>query len=314
VSTRSAWADTAERGSIAALLGIRWFYGRFGRKASVALLTPIVAYFFLTDGPARRASLDYLRTLWAVPRGHAVLGEPPSWHNVFRHLHEFAENILDRMIVWSGDAESIRIDHEGSEHLLELVRQRRGGILLGAHLGSYDMLRQLSAKDGIVVNVLMFTRHTARINAFFERLHPGLEMRLIQFQPGSLSPTFEIKAAVDRGEFVGMLGDRMWESERGRSVRVPFLGRDARFPLGPYLLQAVLGCPLLLTVCVRTGPGQYMASVRPFAPAGAISRGDRTHHAEELARRYAAALEEWCVRAPYQWFNFFDFWRAGAES
>ncbi len=314
MSPRSAWTNTAERGSLAALFLIRWFYGRFGRRASVALLAPIVSYFFVTGRTARRASMDYLRTLWATPRGPAALGGPPNWRHVFRHLHEFAENILDRMVVWSGDVDRICIDDQGTEHLLELVRERRGGILLGSHLGSYDMLRLLSAKKEIVVNVLMFTRHAERINAFFERLHPGLEMRLIHFEPGSVSAAFEIKAAIERGEFVGILGDRVWEAERDRSVSVPFLGRPARFPLGPFLLQAVLGCPLLLTVCVRTGPGRYAASAQPFAPAGTVPRRDRAKHAEELALRYAAALEEWCVRAPYQWFNFFDFWRDEAQA
>jgi predicted LPLAT superfamily acyltransferase len=106
-----------------------------------------------------------------------------------------------------------------------------------------------------------------------------------------------------------MMGDRVWESELERSVSVPFLGRRARFPLGPFLLQAALGCPLFLTACIRTGPGHYSALIQPFAPAGVVPRRDRTRRAEDLARRYAAALEEWCVRTPYQWFNFFEFWR-----
>jgi len=314
LSRPSAWTDATERGSLAALSSIRWFYARFGRRASVGLLTPIVAYFFVTGRTVRRASMDYLRTLWATPRGRTALGGPPTWRHAFRHLHEFAESLLDRMIVWSGDVERICIEPQGREHLLELVRQGRGGILLGSHLGTYDMMRLLSGQSGIVVNVLMFTRHTARINAFFERLHPGLGVRLISFEPGSISTAFEVKAAIERGEFVGMMGDRVWESERDRSVSVPFLGRHARFPLGPFLLQAVLGCPLLLTVCVRTGPGRYVASAQPFVPAGVVPRRDRAKHAEELARRYAAALEDWCVQAPYQWFNFFDFWRDDAEA
>lgn len=299
---------TAERGSLTALSMLRWFYGFFGRRASVALLTPIVAYFFITGRAARGASMDYLRTLWAAPRARTALDQPPNWFHVFRHLHEFAENLLDRLIAWSGDVERICIDEWGTEHLLELVRQGRGGILLGSHIGSYDMLRLLSGKNGIVVNVLMFTRHSARINAFFERLHPGLEMRLIHYEPGSLSAAFEIKAAIVRGEFVGMMGDRVWDSERERWVSVPFLGRPARFPLAPFLLQAALGCPLLLTACVRTGPGHYAALTQPFAPAGVVPRRDRTRRAEDLTRRYAAALEEWCVRTPYQWFNFFEVW------
>jgi len=312
LSNRSTWTGTTERGSISALFLIRWFYRSFGRPASVALLTPIVVYFLVTARAARRASLDYLRTLWALPRGRAALGEPPNWRHVFRHLHEFAENILDRMIVWSGDAERIHIDDQATAHLLDLVREHRGGILLSSHLGSYDMLRLLSERTGIVLNVLMFTQNSARINAFFERLYPELKMRLIHFEPGSIGAAFEIKAAIERGEFVGVLADRVRESERDRWVSVPFLGRRARFPLGVFLLQGVLGCPILLTVCVRTGPGRYLATAQPFAPAGVVSRRDRAKHAQELAQRYAAALEEWCLRAPYAWFNFFEFWRDDA--
>jgi predicted LPLAT superfamily acyltransferase len=308
LSRSDAWTAAAERGSLVALSMLRWFYGCFGRRASGALLTPIVAYYFATDRAARRASMDFLRTLWAVDRERAALDRPPTWFHVFRHLHEFAESLLDRLIAWSGDAECIRIDERGTEHLLELARQRRGGILLGSHLGSYEMLRVLSEQTGIVVNILMFTRHSARINAFFERLRPGLKMRLIHFEPGSIRAVFEIKAAIERGEFVGMMGDRLWESEADRSVSIPFLGRRARFPLGPFLLQTVLGCPLFLTVCVRTGRGHYAASTQPFAPAGVVPRRDRIKRAEELARRYAAALEDWCARTPCQWFNFFEFW------
>jgi predicted LPLAT superfamily acyltransferase len=184
--------------------------------------------------------------------------------------------------VWSGDGERIRIEERGSEPLHELLRLGRGGILLGAHLGSSDMLRVLSKQTGIVLNVLSFTRHAARINAFFDQLQPGLRMRLIHFEPGSINVALEIKAAIARGEFVGILGDRVWESERGRSVRVPFLGRRARFPLGPFLLQAAIGCPMLLSTCVRTGHGRYAASTELLAPAGVVPRGERAKYAEEL--------------------------------
>jgi predicted LPLAT superfamily acyltransferase len=301
------WTAVAERGSLRALWLIHWIYARLGRRAVMLLLTPIVAYFFLTGRPARRASIDYLRRLYATRRGRAVVGELPTWRHSFRHLSEFAQNIVDSMVVWSGDEDQIRIDEQGSEHLLELVRQGRGGILLSAHLGSSDMLRVLSRKTGIVLNVLSFTRHAARINAFFDELEPGLRMRLIQYEPGSMTAALEIKAAIERGEFVGILGDRTWPSERNRSLRVPFLGRRARFPLGPFLLQASLGCPMLLSTCVRTGPGRYAASTEPFA-AGAVPRAERMKYAEELVQRYAAALERECLRTPYQWFNFFEFW------
>jgi predicted LPLAT superfamily acyltransferase len=312
--SRSDWAGVAERGSIGALKSIRWIYRHLGRRATIAMLSPIVVYFFVTGRGIRRASMGYLQTLWDASGGSAALDGPPTWRHVFRHIHEFAESIVDRMIVWGGDEESIEIDYSGTELLRDLARERRGGILLGSHVGSYDLLRSLAERTGVTLNILMFTPRTARINAFFERLHPGLKLHLISFEPGTLRAVFEMKAAIDRGEFVGVMGDRLWESERERSVAVTFMGRRARFPLGPFLLQAVLGCPMVLTGCFRTGAGRYRAVAVPFAPAGVVPRRERRAHAEELARRYAHTLEQWCLGSPYQWFNFFDFWPDEADA
>jgi predicted LPLAT superfamily acyltransferase len=305
---KRAWMEIAERGSQRALRFIRWYYRTFGRRLTIAFLTPVSAYFFVTGKSLRRASIGYLRTLWAAPGGREALRTEPGWRHVFRHIHEFAEHILDRMIVWGGDTEIISVDYAGTEILLELSQQRRGAILLGCHLGSWDLLRSVAERTGVTLNVLIFTANAALINSFFERMHPDLSLRMIPFQLGSIRWVFDVRAAIERGEFVGVLGDRVWESERERSVPVTFLGRPTRFPLGPFLLQSTLGCPMILTGCFRTGPGRYRAVAVPFAPAGVIPRGDRRKYAEELAQRYAHELEQWCMRAPYQWFNFFDFW------
>jgi predicted LPLAT superfamily acyltransferase len=303
-----AWQGMAERGSQNALLFIRWFYRTLGRRATIAFLTPVTAYFFVTGRGTRRASRDYLRTLWAAPGGREALGSAPTWRHVFRHIHEFAEHILDRMVVWGGDTEIIQVDYAGTEILLELSQQRRGAILLGCHLGSWDLLRSVAERTGVTLNVLIFTANAALINSFFERMHPDLKLRMIPFELGSIRWVFDVRAAIERGELVGVLGDRVWESDRERSVPVTFLGRRARFPLGPFLLQAVLGCPMILTGCFRTGAGRYRAVAIPFTPAGVVARSDRRKYAEELAQRYALELERWCLRAPYQWFNFFEFW------
>ena len=307
-SGASAWAGMAERGSLRALALLRGWHRLFGRRLSVALLFPIVVYFFVTGRASRDASRDFLHTLWATPEGRESLGRPPRARHVFRHLFAFAENLLDRMILWSGDGGLIRIDNHGRELVEALVREKRGGILLSSHLGSFDMLRELSAQTGIVLNVLMFTRHAPVINSFFERLQNGRKLRLIRVEPGSLSTAFDMRQAIARGEFVGILGDRIWPSEQHRTVSVSFLGRQAQFPLGPYLLQGVLGCPMLLTTCVRVGPARYRATTVSFAPAGVVPRGERQKYAEQQAQRFAEALERGILETPYQWFNFFRFW------
>jgi predicted LPLAT superfamily acyltransferase len=175
------------------------------------------------------------------------------------------------------------------------------------------MLRCLSERQDLKVNVVMFSRHVARVTSFFERLHPGARLRVIQVDPGSVSSIFQIKACIDRGEFVGILSDRIGPGEYGRVGVASFLGRPARFPLGPFLLAGLLGCPALLTLCLRTGNARYQTVVKPLSQGEVVPRAEREKCAAELLEVYARSLEEACTRAPRQWFNFYEFWDAHRE-
>jgi predicted LPLAT superfamily acyltransferase len=267
----------------------------------------------LRDGTARRASRQYLRRLHAWPEGRPAFEREPGLVETFRHLREFAISIFDRLCVWTGDADGIEIRDEGGEHLFRLAQERRGAILLGAHLGSFEMLRVQSERQKFKVNVLMFTRHVAQITSFFERLHPGGRLRVIQLDPGSIRSIFEIKACIDRGEFVGVLGDRIGPGEHGRVATASFLGAPARFSLGPFLLAGVLGCPVILSLCLRTGDAHYETVVKTLTEGEVVPRAEREKRARELLEAYARSLEEACCRAPHQWFNFYDFWDAQRE-
>jgi predicted LPLAT superfamily acyltransferase len=241
-----------------------------------------------------------------------VLGHEPGLADVFRHIHAFSVNTFDRMVAWSGRLDDITFEHEGSEHLFALAGEGRGAILVGAHLGSFDMMRMLAEKYGLVVNVLMFTRHATRINAFLEALDPERRVRVLEIQPGSMQAAFAIKQCVERGEFVGILADRIHPGGRDRPTEVDFLGRATVFPLTPFLLGALLGCPMLAASCLRLDDGTYLARVRPLGTgdlAAPVARRARAARARAMLEDWVGGLERECLRAPLQWFNFFDYWQ-----
>jgi predicted LPLAT superfamily acyltransferase len=170
------------------------------------------------------------------------------------------------------------------------------------------MPRPLAGTYGLVLNAVMFTAHAERINRFFEQLDPRSRVRVLSLEPGSLRTAFEVKACLDRGELVGILADRVPVGSGETPVLLPFLGHEMAFPLSPFRLACMLGCPVLLSLCVRKGDAHYETVVRPLGGGARVPRREREKAALELARAYVKGLEDACVRHPYQWFNFYDAW------
>jgi predicted LPLAT superfamily acyltransferase len=286
---------------------MRGLYRLLGRRLSSALMWPIALYFTVVGREHRRAHRRYIEALRSTPRGRDV--GPPHFGSALAHVHAFAINLFDRMVAWGGGLDDIRFIHQGSEHLFRLAEEKRGAILIGSHLGSFDMMRLLAGRHGLVVNVLMFTKNAERITAFLHNLDPESRVRVIALDPSSMRTAFEIKQCLDRGEFVGILGDRIWPADRAHRELLPFFGQPAPFSLRPFLLAGVLGAPLLFAVCVRRGPSTYEAAVEVLHPGGQVPRAAREARAREWLQGYVASLEHWCGEEPLQWFNFYDTWQ-----
>lgn len=309
----SAWSAAGERGSLLAMRLAVWCYRLFGRRVIAFCMLPLVSYFFLTDRRRRRASYRYLERLYALAEGRQALGHPPRVWDCFLHYREFALNILDRCGFWRGDDGQFEISVHGGEQFARLVEEKRGAILLSAHLGSFDALRLLARRARIPINVVMFTQHARKINRIFDELSPEMKMRVINLDPGSIESIFDIKAAVEGGEFVALLGDRVGVGEGKRISSVQFLGGMAAFPQGPFILASVLQCPVVLVIGLRVGSMTYETFAELLTERVVLPRDRRAAALDELVGAYAKRLEAYCVRAPYQWFNFYDFWGDDVE-
>ncbi len=291
------WLGVAERGSV---LGIRFLVfacTAFGRGFGRALLKPLILYYVLFHGSARRASRDYLRRVHGRAR----------FAMIYRHLLAFAEVALDRLYFLRGEFGHFQMGSNGFEHLRRLREQKKGAILLGAHLGSFEAMRAFAEVKSVPVNILTYRGNARKLNSVLQSINPGAEGRFIEIAPGSIDSILRVKELVDAGEMVAILGDRA--ELDGKSATVEFLGGSARFPTGPYALAAVLQCPIYLTFNLYRGPNRYDCHTEPFLDRLELPRGDRPAALQQIAQRYARRVEHYCRQAPENWFNFYEFWR-----
>ena len=272
-----------------------------GWHAGQALLLPITGWFLATSPRGRAASRGYL--------GRA-LGRKASFWDVARHFHTFAGAILDRLFLVTGRTRRFRIAVSGLEHVQAVLAAGQGCVLLGAHLGSFEVLRSLAAAAPVPVRPLMFRRNAGALTWALDRLDPSLRNNVIEI--GDAASMLRAREAVERGEIVGLLADRAPEGQR--PVEAPFLGRPAPFPAGPFILAATLGVPVVLFHAVRTGPRCYQVGFEPFADRVVLRRASREADLQAWVARYAAALEQACLAHPYNWFNFFPFWERSSHA
>jgi predicted LPLAT superfamily acyltransferase len=294
------WAAINEASCVAGMRLLFWICRVFGRWPFRAVLYPVLLWYLATQGRARRVSSDYL---------HRV-GAPSGLFGVLRHFASFAETILDKMLLWGGLYDLDRVAVRGAEPLLQMIRERRGALLVCSHLGNLDLCRALSlATPGLKITVLVHTRHAQAFNAMLARLDPRSQLNLMQVTEMTPATAMQLSERVGRGEFVVIAGDRVPVSPNPRVARAGFLGQEAAFPVGPYVMASVLGCPLYAMFTVRQdGAAAHELHFERLCERVVLPRRGREAALAELAGVYAARLEHHVRRAPLEWFNFYDFW------
>ncbi|MBA2351649.1 MAG: acyl-CoA synthetase [Burkholderiales bacterium] len=294
------WLNRPERGSSIAMRLITWMTLRFGRPVTRLLLHPLCWYFILFSPYARRASRRYL---------DRALGRRARITDVFKHYHAFASCLQDRIYLLAGRHDYFDVRIVGLETFDAVMRQQRGCMLLGAHHGSFEVLRALGMFDRkLQISVFSNEHQSQKVTSVLHRLQPGLATRVIVAgRPESL---LRARECVERGEIVGILGDRAMRGEK--AVACEFLGKLALFPEGPLVLAAIVQVPVLLAFGLYRGGRKYEIHFELLAEKVALDRRERSDQICGWVQAYATRLEHYCRTAPYNWFNFYDFW--GDES
>lgn len=289
------WMDDDERGSPVLIRLIAWITLHLGYPVGRLLLAPISFYFLLFNAKARSASRDFL---------NRALGRKAGLREIYRHIHHFANVILDRLYLLTGRHDYFDIEIEGMD-ILQAQLDKGGCILLGSHLGSFEVLRALAVRElDIPVKVMMYENNAGKINAVLDALNPEVADSVIPI--GKTFSLLQVGETLEKGGMVGILGDRL--SFDDKTVSVDFMGEPTRFPGGPLLLTSILHAPVVLFYGIYLGNRRYRICFELLSEEITVDRRNRLQSLQPWVQRYADSLEAMARRYPYNWFNFYDYW------
>jgi predicted LPLAT superfamily acyltransferase len=293
----AAWTERPERSNLAILRLMVWISLRLGRSIGRLVLYGIAAYFLAFAPAARRASRAYLRR---------ALDRAPTLADLYRHVLSFASTIHDRVYLLNDRFDLFDIEIVGAEALHAALAQQPGALLIGAHLGSFEVLRAVGrGQAGLKVAMLMYEENARKINATLAAINPAASEDIIPL--GRLDSLLQANEKLEQGYLVGMLADRGLGDDA--TVDCEFLGKMAAFPLGPFRTAAMLRRPVFFMTGLYLGGNRYRIHFEPLADFTATPRGERDAAIRSAMQAYADRLTHFCRSAPYNWFNFFDFWQ-----
>jgi predicted LPLAT superfamily acyltransferase len=302
-NSKPQWAAQSERGNMLALKVIAWIALHLGRRISMWVLVPIVTYFYISSGKARHASRSFLKR---------IPNQSSSALAVFKHLYTFALVTLDRIYFLNGRLDLFEVSiHDPDNKALGTATRGEGLFLMGAHMGSFDSVRSIAQQyPSLEMALLMYEDNARNIKQLLHAINPEAQQAIISL--GQPSAMLQVRDRLTAGGLIGILADRALESSG--NTRLNLLGDPASFPEGPFRLAAMLKHPVFFMVGIFEGGNRYTIHLEPVMDFSTVQAQDRTLAAQQAMTKYVQLIQKYLELAPFNWFNFFDFWQSPGAS
>ncbi|MBU7577769.1 MAG: lipid A biosynthesis acyltransferase [Flavihumibacter sp.] len=270
---------------------------RLGLTPAYGLLRFVAAWYFLFSRKSTRALNVYFKERLAYSRGKATRA-------IYQTYYHFGQTLIDKVAVMAGLNTPFTYDFDGEEWLHQMVKDGKGGLLLSAHMGNWEIAGHLLKRLKAPINVVMYDGEQEQIKAYLEKVTGGRNMKLIIIRE-DLGHIFAINEALQRNELVCMHADRFLEGNK--TISTQFLGKTANFPAGPFLLAASLQVPVSFVYAFKESNRHYHF----FASPPVLYReGAKQERILKALQDFVMETEKKVSLYPTQWFNFYDFWKA----
>jgi len=281
-------------------LGYRIFVSvlkTFGVRPAYWLLYVVAGWYLFFSRQSNKHLYHYF---------HAKLGYG-RWRSIrslYRNYFRFGQTLIDKVAVMSGIDVPFTYDFDGEEYLREMVAAGKGGLLLSAHIGNWEIAGHLLKRLNTTVNVVMYDGEQEQIKAYLEKVTGGRNMQLIIIR-NDLSHIFAISEALDRNQLVCMHADRFMPGNK--TLPAHFLGEIANFPAGPFILASRFNVPVSMVFAFKETTRHYhLYATKPGDYATQLKSGKMDILFKEFVTEMAAKTRLY----PEQWFNYYDFWKA----
>lgn len=293
---RAEWVTKEERSNRLMLRVMAWISLTLGRRTGRVVLHLIAAYFLAFSPSSRRASKQYLQR---------ALGRDIRLSDQYRHFFTFAATIHDRIYLVNQRFDLFDIEVTGAREVHEHLATGQGLFLAGAHLGSFEVIRTIGKDKDLRVAMFMHEDNAKKINAMLTAINPAAGQDIISL--GNVESMLKVNQKLEEGYAIGILADRVFGDDAVHPVQI--LGQQVHLPLGPFRLAALLRQKIMFMTGLYLGGNRYSIHFHPIADFTHIERGQRDAAIKNAIQEYATLIDYYCRAAPYNWFNFFDFWQ-----
>lgn len=266
---------------------------KLGLRAAYFVLIFVAFYFCFFAFTSTKSSYYYFRRRRQYSFFKSII-------NIYRSYFIFGQTIIDKIAISSGLRNKFTYDFDGIEQLQDILKAKKGGILISAHVGNFEIAEYFlnELEENVTISLLTTDTEHGDIKAYLESVTTKSNIKFIIIKD-DLSHIFEINAALSRNEIICITGDRYVKP--AKSLTCELLGKEAHFPAGPFILGSRLKVPVIFVYVMKETSKHYHL----YARTTQVKQRD----AQGLLKSYTESVEWVLNKYPLQWFNYFDFWK-----
>ncbi|MES2891120.1 MAG: lipid A biosynthesis acyltransferase [Bacteroidota bacterium] len=273
-----------------------WILQNFGVLPAYLVLRIVVLYFFFFSYKASRVLYDFYRRRLGLNFLQTV-------GKIYRNYYQLGQSIIDKVVVMAGIKNKFTFHFDGEDNLRSIAGMQRGGMLLSAHIGNWDIAGHLLKRLDTRIHIVIFDGEYQQIKEYLDSITGQRAVNLIVIR-NDLSHIYAINDAFKNNELVCMHADRFIEGNK--TMTSTFCGDEARFPMGPFLLAAKFKVPVSFVFAVKEGNLHYHLFASKPRSYEHLEKGAVM---QEMLNDFSAEMEHKVKRYPEQWFNYFNFWQ-----